>query len=77
MPSAVGGGLFPDRNGGRWRPDAGRLLALLEDGTVFAAIQQARVPGLGGVRAMAECGDGVVFTRTDGQLVQRGWPDPD
>jgi hypothetical protein len=83
----MGDGFRMDDDGGLWRPDirrdkylppegeivAGWLLALLEDGTVFAALQQARVPGLSGVKTMAECGDGVACTRADGQLVRRGW----
>jgi hypothetical protein len=93
IPKVVGNGFLVDDDlgVGHWRPNmrrdqysqpegeivAGGLLALLEDGTVFAALQQARVPGLSGVRAMAECGDGVAFTLADGQMVRRGWRDPD
>jgi hypothetical protein len=29
-------------------------------------------PSPASIKAMAECGDGVAFTRTDGQLVRRG-----
>lgn len=64
---------LPWREGGRWLPDYGDkdpapvapaahgLLALMGDGTVFAALQQAPVPGLAGVRSMAECGGSVAF----------------
>jgi hypothetical protein len=73
--SSVRDGMYlsylPWKEGGRWVPDALEtvggeieargLLALLEDGTVFEALQQAPVPGLAGVRAMAECGGSVAF----------------
>lgn len=72
MPEEVGDGIMvtDSWNGeGRWLPDwdawdqtdgeiaAGGLLALMTDGTVFAALQQQRVPGLVPLEAMAESGD--------------------
>jgi hypothetical protein len=84
VPCAVGSGYLPAADGGRWLPDldqkddqsvppegeivAGGLLALLEDGTVFAALQQARV-----ARAERRAGHGRVRRRCGvHQLVRRG-----
>lgn len=78
-----GGSWRPDFHGDDWGPLVPApdeimvkgLLALLADGTVFAALQQARVPGLRGIVGMYECGDAVAFLRRDGQLLVHNPPD--